>query len=224
MTPWRVLIVEDDPAVAYVHRQIIARAHGFEVAATATNNQDAIAEIARTRPHLVLLDLTLRGGDGIALLRQLRTAGSPIEVIAVTAARRADVVRSLVHLGVVDYLVKPFTPERLHQALTLFSQRLSALGRMELTQQEIDVLRASSRAGRRWLPKGLSEPALDRVRAALGTEGEPATAARVAEAAGMARVTVRRYLEYLVATQQAGSRAVPDGPGRPRKLYWLEDA
>lgn len=222
MSAWRVLIVEDDPDVAYLHRQLVTRAPGFEVVGSATNNQDALTEIARTRPHLVLLDLTLRGADGITLLRRLRANGSPIEVIAVTAARKAEVVRSLVHLGVIDYLVKPFTPERLHQALTLFRQRMGTLGARELTQQEVDVLRATGRSGRRWLPKGLSEAALERVRATLTQAPGPVTATHVAEVSGMARVTVRRYLEYLVVNHQAGCRAEANGPGRPQKLYWSE--
>lgn len=223
MTTWRVLIVEDDPDVAYLHRRLVARAPGFEVVGTATNNQDALSEIVRMRPHLILLDLTLRGTDGIALLRRLRAAGSPIEVIAVTAARKAEVVRTLVHLGVLDYLVKPFTPERLSQALSLFRRRMGALGPRELSQGEVDVLRATGGSDRRWLPKGLSEAALARVRDALAAADAAVTASTVAETTGMARVTVRRYLEYMVVNQQAGCRAEAHGPGRPQKLYWSED-
>ena len=77
-----------------------------------------------------------------------------------------------------------------------------------------------TRSGRRWLPKGLSEGALEQVRAALADAGEPRSAASVADRVGMARVTVRRYLEYLVATQQASCRSDAAGPGRPQKLYW----
>ena len=124
-----MLIVEDDPHVAYLHRELVERAPGFQVVGSVTNNQDALAEIARVRPHLLLLDLTLRGADGVALLRQLRGAAVPIEAIAVTAARRAEIVRALVRLGVIDYLVKPFSPERLHQALAQFRQRIASRDR-----------------------------------------------------------------------------------------------
>jgi two-component system response regulator DctR len=219
---WRVLIVEDDPEVTYLHRKLVARTPGFTVVGSVTNNEDALDEIASRQPHLLLLDLTLRGADGIALLRRLRGAGVPIEAIAVTASRRAEVVRSLVQLGVIDYLVKPFTPERLHQALSEFRRRAGTPAPAELTQTQVDALRARDPKSRRWLPKGLSEAALEQVRAALAAADGPSTAAAVADAVGMARVTVRRYLEYLVTTQQAGSRAEPSGPGRPRKVYWAE--
>lgn len=221
---WRVLIVEDDPEVTYLHRQLIARTPGFTVVGNVTNNEDALDEIAARRPHLLLLDLTLRGADGVALLRRLRGAGVRIEAIAVTASRRAEVVRTLVQLGVIDYLVKPFTPERLHLALSEFRRRNSSPGTTELSQEQVDALRASDREGRRWLPKGLSEAALERVRTALAAADAPITAAEIADTVGMARVTARRYLEYLVTTQQAGSRAEALGPGRPRKVYWADSS
>lgn len=217
-----MLIVEDDPDVVYLHRQLVSRVPGFSVVGSVTNNEDALEEIASRRPHLLLLDLTLRGADGVNLLRNLRGAGIPIEAIAVTASRRADVVRSLIQLGIVDYLVKPFTPERLHQALGQFRRRVGSPSTTELSQQQVDALCATGRSNRRWLPKGLSEPALAQVRAALADAGRATTAAEIADDVGMARVTVRRYLEYLVTMQQAGCRAEPTGPGRPRKLYWAE--
>jgi len=127
-----------------------------------------------------------------------------------------------VHLGVIDYLVKPFTPERLHQALRAFRRRVGSPTGVELTQQQVDALCATGRSERRTLPKGLSEAALAEVRTALSDVALPVSASTVADATGMARVTVRRYLEYLVTTQQAGSCAQADGPGRPRKLYWSE--
>jgi two-component system response regulator DctR len=196
------------------------RVNGFRVVGAASSADAALTMIAAERPHLLLLDLALRGATGVALLRKLRAIGSPLEVIAVTALRDADTVRSLVHLGVLDYLVKPFTPERLHQALSLFLHRMATLGPGQLDQEQVDELSASGRLPRRWLPKGLTEPALRSVRDVLAASATPVPASLVSERTGLARVTVRRYLEYLVATQQAGSSAESTGPGRPRKLYW----
>ena len=48
-------------------------------------------------------------------------------LLVVTASRDAATVRACVHLGADDYLVKPFAPERLVQALTLFRNRMGAL-------------------------------------------------------------------------------------------------
>jgi response regulator of citrate/malate metabolism len=172
----------------------------------------------RDRPDLILLDLSLRGMNGMMMLRKVRAAGVPVEVIAVTASDNAEVVRALVHLGVLDYLVKPFSQERLHQALSLFRHRMASLAVARLTQDEVDALAASGRTARRWLPKGLTQPRLDDVRAVLEA-GERMSADEVADATGMARVTARRYLEYLVVTDQATVTQDVTGPGRPTKTY-----
>ena len=81
-------------------------------------------------------------------------------MIAVTAARGAQVVRDCVHLGVVDYLVKPFAPERLRQALGLFAHRMQALHDGELAQGEVDRLCASGRKPARALPRDLAPETL----------------------------------------------------------------
>lgn len=215
-----MFIAEDDPAVRYVYERQIDRVPGFTTVGAAESGEQVVAELMRTPAHLLLLDLTLRGMDGLAVLRDIRARRTPIEAIVVTASRNADVVRALVHLGVVDYLVKPFPPERLHQALALFRHRMIALADDPLNQENVDQVCASGRQMRRWLPRGLTVPTLLHVKRALNEAPEPATAEDVATRARVARVTARRYLEYLVTTDQARSRVVPDGPGRPTKTYW----
>jgi response regulator of citrate/malate metabolism len=215
---WGVLIVEDDPAVAYLHQRLLERVPGYHVTAIAGSGEAALDEIRRDRPDLILLDLSLRGMSGMTMLRKVRAAAVPVEVIAVTASDNVEVVRALVHLGVLDYLVKPFSQERLHQGLALFRHRMASLAVARLTQDEVDALAGSGRAARRWLPKGLTQPRLEEVRAALKKRGAM-SAEEVASATGMARVTARRYLEYLVTTDQAKLTQDVTGPGRPRKRY-----
>jgi response regulator of citrate/malate metabolism len=217
---WRVLIIEDDQAVADVHRQLVGRVAGFAVVGCVASAEDALRLINERRPHLLLLDLELRGAKGLLLLRRLRAAACNVEVIVVTASREADVVRSLAHLGALDYIVKPFAPERLLRALADF-RRISALERRPLTQEEIDRVSHGGRLSRRLLPKGLSPDTLDLVRQALTCAHGGLTASQVALETGLARVTARRYLEYLVATHQASESCVAEGPGRPPKRYSL---
>jgi response regulator of citrate/malate metabolism len=71
---------------------------------------------------------------------------------------------------------------------------------------------------RRWLPKGLTHQGVDAVRAVLA-DSTQVTSSEVSARTGLARVTARRYLEYLVATDQASIHTEPDGPGRPHNLY-----
>jgi len=215
---WRVLIVEDDPAVSYVHRELIQRSGRFEVVEIVSSGEAALMAVERAAPDLVLLDLSLQGADGVRLLRNLRARGSDVEVIAVTATSAASVVRTVLQLGAVDYLVKPFTPERLREALGRFLHRVGALRDGQLDQPEVDAITSGGPARRR-LPKGLAEKPLEAVRGALEAETGWRSAEQIAARIGMARVTTRRYLEYLVTMREADVELHSDGPGRPCKLY-----
>jgi response regulator of citrate/malate metabolism len=217
---WRVLVVEDDREVASLHCRYVDRQPGFTVVGVALTAEQALEMVHNLRPHLLLLDLGLPGVDGLVLLRRLRASGSPVEAIAVTAAREGDTVRATVQLGVVDYLVKPFHPDRLRQALGAFLRRMATVAPGgELAQTEIDALTTAGTGGRRWLPKDLQPERLEDVRAALAAADEPLSAEDLAGRTGIARTTARRYLEYLVTVSEATVEQVSDGPGRPRKAY-----
>lgn len=216
---WQVLIVEDDPVVASVYQRAVASVARLEVAGIVARGEDALALLERKHCDLMLLDLRLAGMNGVTLLHKLRASGHPIEVIAVTSARSSDAVRAVVQRGAIDYLVKPFTMERLRQSLALFFYRATALQGEQLDQDDVDRICSSGRVARRWLPKGLTQTGLGRIREVLQDAEAAQTATDIAAATGMARVTARRYLEYLVATNQASVDAVAAGPGRPRKVY-----
>jgi len=216
---WQVLIVEDDPRIATDYRKTVSAVSRLEVAGVVTSGEQALDFMRRHPCDLLLLDLHLAGMDGVTLLQHLRSSGNPVEVIALTATRSTKVVRTMVQRGAIEYLVKPFTVERLRQSLGLFLNRAAAMHSEELDQDAVDRVCAAGRVPRRWLPKGLTEDGVMRVRRALQDQPSSCSSTEVAEQAGLARVTARRYLEYLVATDQASVEALPCGPGRPRKLY-----
>ncbi|MGH2940237.1 MAG: response regulator [Solirubrobacterales bacterium] len=224
MAPLRVLIVEDDPIIASVYKRTVANMSRLEVVGTVARGEDAIAFLKRHPCDLMLLDLKLAGMSGVTLLQHLRSSGNPIEVIALTACRGSSAVRTIVQRGAVDYLVKPFTVERLRQSLGRYLYRVAAFHDSQLDQEAVDQVCAAGRSAKRWLPKGLTEEGVKRVCEALDGCDEPASSTDLAEVTGLARVTARRYLEYLVSIDQASVEAYPSGPGRPRKLYRREQA
>jgi response regulator of citrate/malate metabolism len=222
MSDWQVMIVEDDPTIASLHRRVVAAHPSLSVAGVVPTAEQGIAFLRRgLRVDLILLDVSLPGADGTTLLRALRARGGP-EVIAITAARDPKVVQTLLQLGIVDYLVKPFEIERLQEALLRFRDRMRTLAAGGLEQGEIDSLCA--RVPRRMLPKGLQHDTLETIRGALrGASPEPVSAEELAARTAVARVTARRYLEYLVTVDQVESEAECGGRGRPRKLYrWCD--
>jgi two-component system, CitB family, response regulator DctR len=216
---WSVLIVEDSAVVATVHRRLVDSTPRFRAVHVSSNGEAAYEAVKRLRPDLAIVDLTMPGGDGLTFLRRIRLESIPIEVIVVTASRDAATVRETVHLGLVDYLVKPFAPERLRQALMAFARRSRAFRRDQLAQDDVDLVQSSGAARIQRLPKGLRRSTLVAVEAALARSERPLAADEVGEEIGVARVTARRYLEYLEVIGSAQVEREYRGPGRPRNRY-----
>ena len=101
MTELSVLIVEDEPLVADAHRDYVGRVEGFVVAGMSGTVQAAVRALARQPIDLVLLDLNLPDGSGLEVLRGVRAAGRPVDILTITAAREVEPVRAALTLGVL---------------------------------------------------------------------------------------------------------------------------
>ena len=102
----RILVVDDEIEIMRALQRSLS-AHGYEVF-TAGSGEEALEEIARHRPDLVLLDLGLPGISGLEVCRQVRAQSNlPIIVLSVKDAER-DKVHAL-DLGADDYVSKPFS-------------------------------------------------------------------------------------------------------------------
>jgi response regulator of citrate/malate metabolism len=218
----RVLVVEDEEVAALAHAEYVGRVAGFAVAGVARSGVEALRLLSREPIDLVLLDMHLPDGHGLDLLQRIRRDGHLCDVIAVTSARDVAVVRRAVGQGVVQYVLKPFAFAGLRAKLEQYAayrDQLPTGGEVE--QQEVDrlltTLRASATAGR--LPKGLSPETLHAVTDQLKAAGEGLSAARMAEQAGMSRVTARRYLEHLADHGLVERQPRYGGSGRPEVVY-----
>lgn len=103
---YRIMIVEDDSAIAHVLQDSLVF-EGFAVECV-HDGGDVLAEVDRFLPHLILLDLTLPGRDGLELCRALVDRHDRPSVIMLTArGQNEDKVAGL-RLGADDYVTKPF--------------------------------------------------------------------------------------------------------------------
>ena len=222
MSTVRVLVVEDDALAAQAHADYVRRTAGFEVAGVARSAGEAARLLRSTPVDLVLLDMNLPDGHGLALLRGMRSEGHLADVIAVTAARDVEVVKRAVAQGVVLYLLKPFTYAGFRTKLDQYADYRTRLAASEhLGQDDVDrmlgVLRASPRPDA--LPKGMSADTLRDVTDALRGADAPRSASEVAADVGASRVTARRYLEYLAGEQVVERSVRYGGSGRPEVEY-----
>lgn len=107
----RVLVVDDEPNITDLVATAL-RYEGFEVE-TAGTGTDAIRISATFRPDLLVLDVMLPDRDGFDLLKRLRTDGTHVPVVFLTARDSTeDKVKGLT-VGGDDYVTKPFSLEEL---------------------------------------------------------------------------------------------------------------
>ncbi len=222
-----VLIVDDDFMVAKVHAGFVAALEGFRVVGTASTGAQALEDVVRLRPDLVLLDVYLPDMTGLDVLRRLRAAACPSDVIVISAARDVDSIRSALHGGVLHYLVKPFDRRTFEARLRDYAALHSDLAELdEAGQTDVDrVFGASRGAAARTpttTPKGIAPETLELVRATLAAVGaDGLSATECSERTGLARVSARRYLEQLVTQQEADVRQRYGTAGRPERRFTL---
>jgi DNA-binding response OmpR family regulator len=108
--PIKIVYVEDDERLARLTTQYLA-SHQIEVALV-TRGDQAVAEVVKVRPDVVLLDLMLPGIDGIEVCRQLRQRCDTPIIMVTARGEEADRVVGL-EGGADDYVVKPFQSREL---------------------------------------------------------------------------------------------------------------
>ncbi|MDX1342617.1 MAG: response regulator [Reinekea sp.] len=222
MTVLKVAIVEDDPKNAEIQRRFLERIEGVELVGIAHALEDAKNIVDVFQPQLVLLDVYLPDGNGLDLLRQWRAENAQLDVILITAAKEVDTLRSALHTGVFEYILKPLVFERLEEAVKRYQVHQARLNSLQQLQQEqVDSLipsaeRRPSTVTR--LPKGIDPLTLDKVRDILK---QPAdfNAEDVGASIGASRTTARRYLEYLVSMGEISAEVSYGQVGRPERRY-----
>ncbi|SDY54722.1 two-component system, CitB family, response regulator DctR [Evansella caseinilytica] len=221
--PIHVLLIEDDPMVQEVNQLFIDKVAGFKVIGAAANGMEGRRKVKELRPDLVLLDIFMPEEDGLKTISKLRKDQFDIDIIAVTAANDTDTVKKLLRHGVVDYIVKPFTFERLKLALEQYKGMHVQLKQHErFSQNELDEVRQQKEHSKtNELPKGLQPLTLKQITTYLEKIDRPQSAEEIGTEVGLARVTVRRYLNYLESAGQVEMELTYGTIGRPIQLYRL---
>ena len=122
--PFHVLIVEDDVELASLTAEYLQK-RGLLVEIEHRGDR-ALARIESVKPHVVVLDVMLPGGDGFEICRELRAQGSDVPIIMLTA-RDEDIDQVLgLEMGADDYLAKPVQPRVLLAHIKAILRRSTA--------------------------------------------------------------------------------------------------
>ena len=222
----RIIVVEDDPMVAQLNAAYLDRLEGFCVQGTFANGQEALAFLREHPVELAIVDVYMPVCSGVELLRQMRGSGIQTAVIMITAATEMKVVEEALRLGIEDYIIKPFSYDRLRDSVLRFRDKTSLVqGNAHASQAVVDRLLGNPQRPTPGapLPKGLNAKTLASIREVLdrAPEGDH-TCESLSAASGLSRVTVRHYLNYLIDTGTLTSAIDYETGGRPRVLYRLK--
>lgn len=221
---YQVIIIEDDPMVASINRQYVEVTPSFEVKRVFKNGRDALEYLKKEDVDLIILDYYTPVMNGGEFIDRLHAMGKAPSVIMVTSANDTDIVRALISRGVLDYLVKPFEYIRFKAALDKFQNAQAALrnARHTLDQSDIDKLlsRQSAPVASPSLSKGLNDVTLRLIRDFLQCHRDGLfTSEQLAENLSLSRITIRRYVNFLVDTGELISSIDYKTGGRPSIKY-----
>ena len=217
----RILIIEDDPMVAMIHKEYFKRKELSDDLNHVSTLEEAKSFLEKSDANLIVLDNYLTDGQGVEYLPELK--GYPI--IMITAANDIQTVEAALTNGVVDYLVKPFTYERFSQAVDKVQEYVSLLSKEKINQDLIDDYLNSGRVEEEEdsLPKGLSRITLKKVLENIKEQERGLTTQQVADDLDISRITIRKYLNHLVNINVLSEDAEYYTSGRPVSVFTIED-
>jgi DNA-binding NarL/FixJ family response regulator len=145
-------------------------AGAFAIAGEATDVDDAVAGIRRTRPDVVLLDVHMPGGGGVAVIAAVHETHPDVRFLALSVSDAAEDVIDVIRAGARGYVTKTIRPEELVEAIrrvadgdAVFSPRLAgfvldafASHAPQILDPELDLLTAREREVLRHIARGQS--------------------------------------------------------------------
>ena len=123
MSKLKTIIVDDEPLALDLLRSILSSIEDVEIIAECSNGRDAIAAVSSLHPDLIFLDIQMPGINGFEVVKAMQSDTMPMVIFA-TAYNQFAI--DAFDLHAVDYLLKPFDPERIERAVQRAIERRSA--------------------------------------------------------------------------------------------------
>ncbi|MGP3916703.1 response regulator [Nonomuraea sp. 10N515B] len=191
----RVLLADDDPMVRRHLRTILGSSTDVEVVGEARDGAEAVEEVLRNRPDVVLMDLRMPGVDGITATREIAALAAPPTVIALTTFDSDEHVLRALEAGAGGFLVKTTPAEDLLNLV-----KVAADGHVVMSPSAARSLVAQSSRGdeRRDLARAQVAKLAEREREVLVCLGEGLTNPEIAGRLFLSETTVRSYVSRLL--------------------------
>lgn len=223
-----VIIVEDDPMVARINKQYVEQFYGFTVENVFSNVKEAWEYFKIHSLSLAIIDIYMPVISGIDLLQYIRSANIKTDVIMVTAANNVEMVNRALHLGIIDYLIKPFEYKRFQEAINKFLIKENLLNERKILNQDMVGLLIKNPSNdydykKLELKKGLNYKTLSLIYDYMKSHpDENHTCESISSAINLSRVTIKRYLNYFIETGSVTSTVDYKTGGRPCIIYHIK--
>lgn len=113
----KILIVDDAAFMRMMIKDILSK-NGYEVVGEAENGQVAVEKYQELKPDLVTMDITMPEMDGIAAVKAIKATDPNAKIIMCSAMGQQSMVIDAIQAGAKDFIVKPFQPERVLEAVS----------------------------------------------------------------------------------------------------------
>lgn len=113
----RILITDDALFMRVTLKNILTQ-NGFEVVGEASNGCESVEMYKTLKPDVVTMDITMPEMDGLTALKEIRSLDPNANVIMCTAMGQKNMVVEAIQSGAKDFIVKPFQPDRVLEALS----------------------------------------------------------------------------------------------------------
>jgi len=202
MTKQRIILVDDHEVVRLGLKSLLDRHHEFDVVAEAGNAKEAIEQVERLLPDVVLMDIRLPGTSGIEACEEITKKFPDIRVIMLTSYAEDDMLFSAIRAGASGYVLKQIGAEDLMKAI-------EAVGRGEamldpgVTQRVFQEVRRAVKEEESSAFSTLSQQ--ERHVLLLVSEGR--TNREIAKALFLGEGTVRNYVSSILSKLEVSNRA-----------------
>ncbi|MET9924482.1 MULTISPECIES: response regulator transcription factor [unclassified Streptomyces] len=204
-----LVLVDDHPVVRDGLRGMFAAEPGFEVLGEAANGVDALAVVGHHDPDVVLMDLRMPGGGGVAAIAELTRRGARAKVLVLTTYDTDSDTLPAIEAGATGYLLKDAPREELFAAV-----RAAAAGRSVLSPAVASRLMTRVRT-----PTAPADTALSaREREVLVLVARGTTNREIAAELFISEATVKTHLTHIFAKLGTKDRAAAVAVGYDRGI------
>lgn len=224
-----ILIIEDDPMVASINQQFIEKIKPNTTIKNVRNTEEGLKIIQSENIELILLDVYLPGMSGTDLLKELNKIGIQIPVILITAADDSATLNDALSYQVIDYLIKPFTFERLKLAINKYDTLHDIIDHNKKTDQSaLDYVfsgitnTSDTTLFEKELPKGLSRLTFKKIMSEIEKFKQPFSTETLAKQVTLSRISTKKYITFLLELFILDEQMEYQEIGRPITLYSLK--